>query len=170
MRRYPLGIWAGIVFSLALCASALYWDASRVSFSPDSVWATGEQLDAEYHKAQSRLDLPEGVEWPEAPPFPAMAPDGARYSYGAGLGTEYAEWCWFDAWARCAVSASEPTATRSVAVERLPDFYEMTAFESATTSEYFTRVIAAAQNGDLTGLREYVDSVESAKSATVTEE
>jgi hypothetical protein len=148
MRRYPLAIWAGVVFSLALCVSALYWDASRVSFSATSEWATGEQLYAEYREAQARLELPEGEEWPATPPFPATSPDGTRNNYGAGLGTEYAEWCWFDAWARCAVSASEPTATRSTAVERLPDFYEMTAFESAATSEYFTRVITAAQNGD----------------------
>jgi len=165
MRRYPFPIWAGIVFSLALCASALYWDAGRVSFSADSEWATGEQLDAEYRDAQSRLDLPQGAEWPAAPPFSATSPDGTRNSYAAGLGTEWAEWCWFDAWARCAVSASESTATRGAAIRRLPDFYDMTAFKSAATPEYFTKVITDAQNGHSEGLQEYVDSVETAAAA-----
>lgn len=151
----------GIVFSLALCVSAVYWDESRVSFSPNSEWATGEQLDAEYRDAQARLDLPDGAEWPAVPPFPATAPDGTRNSYGAGLGAEYAEWCWFDAWARCAVSASESTATHEAAIDRLPGFYTTTAFESAATPEYFTKIITAAQNGDSAGLQEYVDSVES---------
>lgn len=165
MHRYPLPIWAGIVFSLALCVSALYWDAGRVSFSSDSAWATGEQLDAEYHDARSRLDLPEGVEWPAAPPFPAASPDGTRNNYAAGLGTEWAEWCWFDAWARLAVSASESTVTRSAAIDRLQGFYDMTAFESAATPEYFTEIITAAQQGDSAGLREYVDSINESDAA-----
>lgn len=160
MQRYPLGIWAGIIFSLTLSASALYWDESRVVLGPDSSWATPATLDAEYREAQERLVLPEGQRWPAALPYPATSPDGVKNNYGKGLGAEWAEWYWFDAWTAVAVSSAESTATRRAAIELLPQYYETRAFSTSADPDYYRNIITTAQNGDTTALREYVDLVE----------
>jgi len=161
VQRYPLGIWIGIAFSLALSASALYWDASRVILGENSSWATIAHLNAEYRAATEDLVLPEGHDWPGALPYPATAPDGARNNYAVGLGTEWAEWYWFDTWAAVAVSSTESASTLQAGIDHLQGFYETRAFSTSVDPDYYRDTITAAQNGDLAPLREYVDSVES---------
>jgi hypothetical protein len=161
VHRYPLGIWIGIVFSLALCASALYWDSSRVVLGPDSSWATIAQLNEEYRAATRELILPGGHDWPATPPYTGTAPDGAKNSYAAGIGTEWAEWYWFDMCAAVAVSSTVSASARQTAIDQLPGFYETRAFSTAADPDYYRDTITAAQSGDLAALREYVDSVES---------
>lgn len=161
MQRYPLGIWIGIAFSVALSASALYWDASRVTLGENSAWATIAHLNAEYRAATEDMVLPEGHDWPEELPYPATAPDGVRNNYAVGLGTEWAEWYWFDTWAAVAVSPTATASARQSSIDHLPGFYETRAFSTAVDQGYYRETIAAAQNGDLAPLREYVDSVES---------
>ncbi|MBI5230594.1 MAG: hypothetical protein HY876_00305 [Coriobacteriales bacterium] len=160
MRRYPLAIWAGIVFALALSASALYWDSSRIDLGADASWGTVATVNSEYRAATEQLSLPEGHKWPKATPYTDRAPDGAAYSYAAGVGREWAEWYWFGAWASVAVSSTEPTSVRQAAIDRLPEFYKTTAFSTTTEPGYYRRIITAAQKGDCDGLREYVEALD----------
>lgn len=159
-RTYPLAIWAGIVFSVALSASALYWDANRVVLAPSSEWATLAQIRAEYREATKRLQLPSGRMWPEQLPYNADSGDGSGCAYGAGVGTEWAEWYWFDAWAAAAASAEESSLARADAVAALPEFYATQAFATTAEPAYFRELITAAEKGDLSPLREYVDTLD----------
>lgn len=159
VRRYPLAIWVGIVFSLALATSALYWDHTRVVLAPDSEWATIAQLRAEYREATERLELPEGQTWPQLPYLGAEPVTGETYTYGAGVGAEWAEWYWFDVWATEAVSG-EDSATRAAALRQLPEFFQMTAFTTTMEAEYFNDMITRSQSGDDSVLREYVSTVD----------
>ncbi len=160
MRRYPFAVWAGIVFAIALSGSALYWGPDKVILGSNAINVTIGTLRAEYRSAQERLRLPAGHTWPELP-LPAADPvDGTPYTYGPGVGAEWAEWYWFDMWASVAASETVPPATRDAAIRMLPGFYETSAFESSAESGYFRDIITRAGTGDLEPLEEYVATVQ----------
>jgi hypothetical protein len=153
LRRYPIGVWLGIIFSLVLAAGALYWDESRLPLSPGASWGTAASVNAEYRAAAKRLTLPDGYEWPSETPFPAKDGNGVVMTYGAGFGTQWAEQYWFNAWASVAVSSTVSTATREAALRRLPEFYESSIYANTQEPEYYRQIITEAQQGDLTALR-----------------
>lgn len=160
MRRYPFAIWLGIVCSVALSASALYWGPERVILGSGAINVTAATLRAEYGQAQEQLTLPVGYEWPELP-LPSVDPDdGTPYTFAPGVGTEWAEWYWFDMWASVAASQTAPASLQKTAVGTLPSFYETAAFKSTAEAGYFREVISKAGRGELGPLREYVATVE----------
>ena len=160
MRRYPFAIWLGVVFSLALSVSALYWGPERVILGPNAINVPAGTLRAEYRAAQQQLTLPARHRWPELPLPTADPVDGTPYTYGPGVGTEWAEWYWFDMWASVAASETVSASLRETAVATLPSFYETQAFKTTAEAGYFREIISKAGRGDLDPLREYVATVD----------
>lgn len=160
MRRYPLPVWAGIVFACALSTSALYWGPDRVILGASAVNVPVGTLRAEYGEAQKHLALPAGYSWPELPLLGADPDDGTPYTYSPGVGTEWAEWYWFDMWASVAVSQGVAPETRARAVATLPKFYETAAYKSSAEATYFKDIISKAGSGEVGPLREYWATVE----------
>lgn len=158
LRRYPFGVWLGILYSLALAVSAVYWSGSRVPLNTGASWGTAASVDREYDATTRRLTLPHGYEWPSETPFPAIDENGLGIAYGAGTGAQWAEWYWFDSWASVAVSATAPDAARDAAIHRLPEFLRTTAFANMVDQGQadYRKMIDEAQDGDLTELRSYV--------------
>lgn len=160
MRKYPLSVWAGIVFACALSASALYWGPDRVILGAHAINVPVGTLRAEYREAQDHLVLPAGHEWPELPLAAVDPYDGTPYTYSPGVGTEWAEWHWFDAWASVAASEGVSAELRADAVSMLSGFYKTAAYKSTAEAAYFRDIISRARRGDLAPLREYWATVE----------
>lgn len=155
MAKYPPAVYAGIVFSLSLAACALYWDSSRVVLAEGSEWTTVAGMNQEYRDAIRRLTLPEGRSWPKELPYEGEDEEGTPYTYAAGIGEEWAEWYWFDAWAAASVAETASAASRQEAIARLPEFYETEAYSTSADRDYFRNMIQKASAGDIGPLSEY---------------
>ncbi len=154
MQRYPFGIWLGIVFSLSLALSALYWSESRLPLKSGASWGTVATVNQEYLAATARLKLPDGYKWPKETPYRAADENGDSLAYGAGCGTQWAELYWFDSWVSVAASATTPVA-RDAATRNLLGFLDTTAFKNIAEQEYYRNMILDAQKGELSTLKEY---------------
>lgn len=159
VQRYPFGVWLGVAFSVSLAVSAVYWDASRLPVNAGSSWNTVVGVNREYRATAENLTLPDGVDWPTETPYPAEFENGGKLSYGSGVGAQWAQSYWFDAWASVATSPAADAIEREAAIRQLPRFLHMDAFknkEPPHEREAFRKMITDAQAGKLSELQDYI--------------
>jgi hypothetical protein len=166
-------IVAGVI--LLLCGTAVY--AAKVVLPPLQPLAppptpavdtlmTARQVRAEYRLWTRKIALPAGVTWPrERLP---KSPDGYGDTYGGNTGTldamEFALCAWSREWIAAANAQDEVRiAAAAAAMERIhsviPEWHEgmsenQGGWESGSI-EAVAAAIAAARQGDLSGLQEF---------------
>ena len=151
MRHNILILIGAATMALPACSSSAGAESSDYQSASDS--------QAEYRAEAAKLTLPQGVAFPQtAPGLADKSDDGQTVLYQKDIGAQKADALWYCSWAKQALNATGPEQTK--AVETMKGLRDLVFWSDIDDNgvALFTALQEKAQLGDLSGLREYVDT------------